>query len=157
MQAILRFPVYPRRGYTRAMSDHPLADKSRLALFLEAAGRLIRINAGELELRPRREGYRSWDETYAGDVHYIDKDGWVYVVFNDCASWDYIDRVEPPDGREPLDFSELTSGLIETDRKDETALWPSWITHSWCEPSKEQYKFWGLDEHGSNELPEWWS
>ena len=36
---------------------------------------------------------------YAGDVTYQASNGWTLVVFNDCASFDYVDRIDTNDGR----------------------------------------------------------
>jgi hypothetical protein len=40
----------------------------------------------------------SWTDVYAGDVTFVAPSGHVVVVFNDCDDWDYIDRIEAPDG-----------------------------------------------------------
>lgn len=40
-----------------------------------------------------------WDDVFAGEVRFAASNGWVLWVFNDCDSWDYLDRAESPDGR----------------------------------------------------------
>lgn len=40
----------------------------------------------------------TWDEMYAGDVAFWFGD-WRVEIFNDCDSFDYINRVDAPDGR----------------------------------------------------------
>lgn len=43
-----------------------------------------------------------WTHVYAGNVEYLvtaqDGQVWKVDVFNDCDSWDYLDRVVAPDG-----------------------------------------------------------
>lgn len=39
-----------------------------------------------------------WNEMYAGDVGFWFGD-WKIEIFNDCDSFDYINRVDAPDGR----------------------------------------------------------
>lgn len=41
----------------------------------------------------------SWNDVWAGDVGFM-VDGWKVIIFNDCDSFDYIDSVVSPDGRE---------------------------------------------------------
>ena len=36
---------------------------------------------------------------YSGDEECRLSNGWRFWIFNDCYEWDYIDRVETPDGR----------------------------------------------------------
>lgn len=39
------------------------------------------------------------EQTFAGNIAWTLSNGWRVVVFNDCVEWDYIDRIEAPDGR----------------------------------------------------------
>jgi hypothetical protein len=41
----------------------------------------------------------TWNEVYAGNVAFW-FDDWKIEIFNDCDSFDYIDLVEAPDGRQ---------------------------------------------------------
>lgn len=63
---------------------------------LEAAGILYAVGMGFV--KPKLIGDQNWRDTYAGDVEY-EVAGWKITIFNDCDSWDYISRVEAPDGR----------------------------------------------------------
>jgi hypothetical protein len=64
---------------------------------------LLRVARGEVT--PRLESSeRSWD-VYFGNVGFI-VDGWTVVVYNDCDSFDYLDTVTAPDGRE-VDFDDM--------------------------------------------------
>lgn len=42
--------------------------------------------------------YKTWDDTFAGNVHFACSSGDELVVFNDCATFDYIDSVKFTDG-----------------------------------------------------------
>lgn len=46
----------------------------------------------------------TWNEMYAGDVVFL-VEGWRVTIFNDCDSFDYVDHIVAPDGRE-VDFSD---------------------------------------------------
>ena len=39
-------------------------------------------------------------DVFAGNVTYTTDDGWTIVVFNDCDSWDYVEAMRAPDGRQ---------------------------------------------------------
>ncbi len=60
------------------------------------------IADGSIRLSPEAEPQR----IYAGDVSYVASNGWRITVFNDCNTWDYIDRVQASDGR-AADFDAL--------------------------------------------------
>lgn len=60
------------------------------------------VETGKVILTPTEDP----DDIYAGEVEYKASNGWTIVVFNDCASFDYIDRAETPDGRR-IDFDDL--------------------------------------------------
>jgi hypothetical protein len=62
---------------------------------LEASYLLFLVGVGAVV--PRVVG-DNWKDTYAGNVDY-EVGGWKVSVFNDCDCWDYIDRIEAPDGR----------------------------------------------------------
>ncbi len=42
------------------------------------------------------DGSIAW---YSGVVSWRTQGGWIVSVFNDCGEWDYLERVEAPDGR----------------------------------------------------------
>lgn len=61
----------------------------------------------------------SWDEVCAGNVVFRCLDGTWLTVFNDCDCFDYIDRVEWPDGT-ITDYGDLYpdgGNLWEPDRE----------------------------------------
>lgn len=41
---------------------------------------------------------RTWDYAYCANVTFVTDDGWVFIVFNDCDEWDYLDTVIDPMG-----------------------------------------------------------
>jgi hypothetical protein len=54
----------------------------------------------------------SWTDVYAGDVTFVAPSGHVVVVFNDCDDWDYIDRIEAPDGTVLWEFCVTRHGQL---------------------------------------------
>lgn len=71
----------------------------------EVLALLHAIEAGAVTLYPEEGFVRE-----CGDVAYRASNGWRLVVFNDTNSWDYLDRVEAPNGR-ALDFEEMPPEL----------------------------------------------
>lgn len=65
-------------------------------------GFLKAIEDGTVSLRTEFDP----QDTYAGNVPYVASNGWRITIFNDCNDWDYVDRVETPDGRR-LDFDAI--------------------------------------------------
>jgi hypothetical protein len=49
-------------------------------------------------------------DIYAGNVSYMASNGWRITIFNDCNTWDYVDRVVAADGR-ALDFDEIDNDM----------------------------------------------
>ena len=54
----------------------------------------------------------SWKEVYAGNVIFRIEGGWRIEVFNDCDSWDFIDKIVMPSGTVYL-FDQIDEGLNE--------------------------------------------
>jgi hypothetical protein len=71
------------------MSDAPLISESEVLQFLKG------IEDGSVSLQPDADP----QDVYAGNVTYAASNGWQIRIFNDCNEWDYIDRIETPDGR----------------------------------------------------------
>lgn len=60
------------------------------------------------------------DDVWAGNCFYAASNGWKLVVFNDCGSWDYVDRVTAPDGRQ-ADFDQIIHFIEGYTPSDEVA------------------------------------
>lgn len=54
----------------------------------------------------------SWKEVYAGNVIFKIEGGWLIEVFNDCDSWDYMDKITTPEG-DVYSFNQIAEGLNE--------------------------------------------
>jgi hypothetical protein len=70
---------------------------SRARFWLEM---LIELGTIHMEQEPLEIIGETPAQVYAGDVTYRTKRGWTFVIFNDCNSWDYIEDVIAPDGRQ---------------------------------------------------------
>lgn len=73
--------------------------------------------------RPAHLVGRTWDEVFAGNVTWSVGGGWLVRVFNDCNSWDYIDSLVTPDGRE-IDYDDLPDA-VRFWQPSNAAGWPS--------------------------------
>lgn len=62
---------------------------------------LERMDSGKLGMRVEGE---SWDEVYAGNVTFVNDDGYTVVVFNDRDSFDYVDHILDPHGVKIWEF-----------------------------------------------------
>lgn len=96
----------------------------------EVLGELQRIERGETEVTCVTPG--GWG--YCGDVTFHSSSGWIFIVFNDCDSWDYFERIVSPDGRE-LTFDEIAGPTF-----DHIAM-PSLFNY---EPKGSAARAWGI-------------
>jgi hypothetical protein len=62
------------------------------------------VEDGSVTLQPNQDP----QDVYAGNVSYTASNGWGITVFNDCNEWDYVDRVQTPEGL-ILDFDAIES------------------------------------------------
>ena len=46
------------------------------------------------------------EEVFAGVMEFVGSNGWTVWIFNDAMEWDYLDRIQAPDGRS-VTFDEL--------------------------------------------------
>ena len=52
---------------------------------------------------PHCTAKNTWKDIHAGEVYFVCENGWKFIVFNDCDSWDYVDTIVAPDVTK-LDF-----------------------------------------------------
>jgi hypothetical protein len=78
----------------------PSITEQELLQFLKA------IEEGAIFLRPESEP----QDIYAGNVIYAASNGWQITIFNDCNTWDYVDKVITADGRS-LDFDAIDNDM----------------------------------------------
>lgn len=62
------------------------------------------IDRGELTLNT--DDVIDAKDNFCGDFAFRVSNGWLFVIFNDCDQWDYIQTVTAPDGR-TLDFDDI--------------------------------------------------
>ena len=55
---------------------------------------IFEVERGEKKITPTEDP----NNIFAGNCEYTTDDGWKIVVFNDCASFDYIDSITDPSG-----------------------------------------------------------
>ena len=67
----------------------PSITEKELLQFLKA------IEEGAIFLLPESNP----QDIYAGNVAYTASNGWRITIFNDCNTWDYVDKVITADGR----------------------------------------------------------
>lgn len=60
----------------------------------DAVRLLFAIERGDIRIKAEVPA----NDIYAGNVTYRTQDGWILTIFNDCGEFDYVDRVEAPDG-----------------------------------------------------------
>jgi hypothetical protein len=78
----------------------PGITEKELLQFLKA------IEEGAISLHPESEP----QDIYAGNVTYTASNGWRITIFNDCNTWDYVDKVITADGRS-VDFDSIENDM----------------------------------------------
>ncbi|HEY2171599.1 MAG TPA: hypothetical protein VGJ30_18380 [Candidatus Angelobacter sp.] len=78
----------------------PSITEKELLQFLKA------IEEGAIFLRPESDP----QDIYAGNVTYTACNGWRITIFNDCNTWDYVDKVITADGRS-VDFDSIDNDM----------------------------------------------
>lgn len=56
---------------------------------------IVNVASGALDIEAVGQ---TWDQVWAGNVEFACSDGTVFVAFNDCDNFDYIDTVSWPEG-----------------------------------------------------------
>lgn len=82
------------------------------------------VETGEITVTP--VGLQP-QNVYCGDAVYDASNGWRIIVFNDCNTFDYIDRIEKPDGTF-VDYQEISTKmpLVENYVPSEDIAWNKW-------------------------------
>lgn len=83
----------------------------------ECADFLRRIDAGEETCTVGDQS--DWDDAFCGNVTWEFASGWKLTVFNDCYCWDYVDRIDAPDGR----YADFDDWHMRLDVRDEHGGW----------------------------------
>jgi hypothetical protein len=96
---------------------------------VEVMGFLKAVENGSVTLRP---DYSAQD-VYAGNVPYTASNGWHITIFNDVNEWDYIDKIQTPDGN-TVDFDVLEQMPLVNDYSpsDEIA-WTRYRIPGYCQ------------------------
>ena len=100
----------------------PNITEKELLQFLKA------IEEGAISLHPESDP----QDIYAGNVTYTASNGWRITIFNDCNTWDYVDKVITADGRS-VDFDSIENDMptareyLPTGRNCVAEVWHSGI------------------------------